>query len=63
MSEIWETLDDLGRALHWQTQRVAELERRLLRLEQNALERPANNASEKLPKFPIAVDRPLERAA
>ncbi len=63
MSEIWETIDDLFRTVNRQSKRVAELELRLARLEQNGPERAANLLADNVQPFPTKQDRPLERAA
>ena len=63
MSEIWETIDDLFRTVNRQSKRVAELELRLARLEQNRPEHAANFKVDNVQPFPTKQDRPLERAA
>jgi predicted RNase H-like nuclease (RuvC/YqgF family) len=58
MSEVWETFDDLFRALRQQGKRVDELENRLAELEKSLEKQAGKTKPERLTRFPR-----LEKAA
>lgn len=62
MSEIWETFDDLFRAISRQDRRVEELENRLAQLEKDLQLRAETVTRQRLQQFP-RLERPLEKAA
>lgn len=62
MSEIWETFDDLFRAMNRQDRRVTELENRLARLEKDLQLRAETVTQQRLQQF-ARLERAWEKAA
>ena len=63
MSEIWETFDNLFRALQRQSGRVAELENRLAQLEKNLENHAEVVKTDNVQQFPQFQEGQWKRAA